>query len=61
MPHDIKTDVNLLRRLTTPMAVSREQLLRQRVSFIYGALPQDSTITRHQIEETLKRGEGVTI
>lgn len=55
---DIKSDTDLLRRLQTARQVSREQLRRQRVSFIYGSLPQGSAITRHQIEETLDRSEG---
>ncbi len=58
MPNDIKTDDGLLRRLTTSKGVTREMLLRQRISFIYGALPPDSTITRQQIERALKNVEG---
>lgn len=58
MPHDIKTDDGLLRRLTASAGVNREMLLRQRASFIYGALPRDSTITRHQIEKALQKVEG---
>ena len=58
MPSDIKTDGELLRRLHTVREVSREQLRKQRVSFIYGSLPKDSRITRQQIEEALARSEG---
>lgn len=58
MPNDIKTDSDLLRRLRTARGLTRQQLLQQRISFIYGALPGDSTITRQQIENTLKEVEG---
>lgn len=60
MPNDIKSDGALLRRLHAAQEVTKEQLRRQRVSFIYGALPQDSTITRQQIERALDRAEGAT-
>lgn len=58
MPHDIKTDEKLLHRLMRATSVSQDMLRRQRVSFIYGALPPDSTITRQQIESALARTEG---
>ena len=59
MPDDIKTDAALLDRLrkTAGMPLTAEQRLRRRVSFIYGALPTDSSITRKQIEEILAKGE----
>ena len=58
MPNDIKTDGDLLRRLQTARGLTREQLRQQRISFIYGALPGESTITRAQIERTLDQAEG---
>lgn len=60
MPNDIKTDENLLRRLTAAGQgnVTREQLFKQRTSFIYGALPKDSSITKQQIERALHKVEG---
>lgn len=58
MPTNIKTDGTLLRRLMTARGITGEELRRQRVSFIYGSLPQDSTITRQQIENVLDRAEG---
>lgn len=60
MPNDLKTDQALLQRLEAAAhrEVGREELLRQRVSFIYGNLPEESTITRHQIEERLERFAG---
>jgi hypothetical protein len=58
VPNDIKTDSALLRRLTTIRGVSRDQLRKQRVSFIYGALPEHSSITRQQIEQVLDQHDG---
>jgi pseudouridine-5'-phosphate glycosidase len=60
MPEDIKTDATLLRRLSEAARkqLTREELRLQRISFIYGSLPQDSTITRQQIERVLNRAEG---
>lgn len=46
MPPDIKTDESLL------------HLREQRVSFIMGILPADSTVTRSQIESMLDQQEG---
>lgn len=60
MPHNIATDSALLAKLSAAsrVALTREQLRRQRVSFIYGSLPKDSTITRQQIENVLSKSEG---
>ena len=57
MPTQIKTDAQLLKRLaaSAKKKASREQLRRQQVSFIYGGLPTDSTITREQIERVLAK------
>jgi hypothetical protein len=62
MPEDIKTEGNLLRRLSqaSKFHTTRDQLRRQRVSFIFGALPKNSTITRQQIENVLDKVEGET-
>ena len=60
MPTDIKSHESLLARLTaaTQVKLTREQLRKQRVSFIYGSLPKDSRITRQQIENVLSSVEG---
>lgn len=59
MPNDIKTDEKLLRRLkASGRFVTKDQLRHQRVSFIYGALPNDSNITRQQIETAIARMDG---
>lgn len=60
MPTDLKTDEDLLRRLAEAarQVLTRAELHQQRVSFIYGNLPSDSPITRHQIEEALARIDG---
>lgn len=56
----IKTDETLLRRLhdAARRVLTKNELHRQRVSFIYGNLPEQSTITRNQIEEALAKIEG---
>lgn len=60
MPTQIKTDPALLKRLAAgaKRKVSKEQQHRQRVSFIHGGLPANSTITRAQIESVLAKMEG---
>ncbi|MDX2210080.1 MAG: hypothetical protein SFV20_06945 [Sphingopyxis sp.] len=60
MPQNIATDASLLAKLAAAsrVALTREQLRRQRVSFIYGSLPKESTITRQQIENVLSKSEG---
>ncbi len=57
----LKTDAHLLRRLqeSASQPVTKAQLERQRVSFIYGNLPPDSEITRERVEERVKSNEGV--
>lgn len=59
MTTNIKTDAGLLKRLaaSTKKKASKARLHKQRVSFIYGALPSDSTITRDQIESVLAKLE----
>lgn len=57
---DIRTDEALLRALEK--AASRkpttEQLNRQRLSFVMGALPSDSTMTREEVQSILDRQDG---
>lgn len=56
----VKSDSNLLEKLyhAAHRALSKEELHQQRVSFIYGNLPKDSTITRDQVEQAIARFEG---
>lgn len=60
MPNEPKTDLALLERLR--IAASREmtpeEVRRQRVSFVYGNLPDSSSMTRHEVEAALARLEG---
>jgi len=55
-----KTDPELIRRLkaSTKKPVTKEQLDRQRVSFVYGNLPSGSSITRDQVARKIKENEG---
>jgi hypothetical protein len=59
MPTEIKTDDKLLKRLeaSTKTKASKSRAHKQRVSFIYGALPTNSTITRDQIESVVAKLE----
>lgn len=59
MPSNIKTDKGLIERLKkSSQYVTSEQLRRQRISYIMGSLPKDSSITRGQIEKILDENEG---
>jgi hypothetical protein len=60
MPNEPKTERALLERLTAAAkkGVSTEEVRRQRVSFVYGNLPDKSPMTRHQVAEALERLEG---
>lgn len=60
MPHEPKTDQQLLERLhdAAKRPVSSEELRKQRVSFVYGNMPADSSMTRHQVRVALERLEG---
>ncbi len=55
-----KTDEGLLEKIRKAEArpLTREQLDRQTVSFVYGNLPLDSTITREQVAKRLGIPEG---
>jgi hypothetical protein len=59
---DLKTDEKLLARLSksATQPVTKEELLRQRVSYVFGNLPKNSTITRKQVEDAIARIEGGT-
>jgi len=58
----IKSDENLLKLLNEAAhrSLSRSELLAQRVSFIMGNLPKESTLTRERVEELLESVEGDT-
>ena len=60
MPMELKTDARLLERLhrAAQHQMTAEELRRQRVSFVYGGLPQGSPMTRHDVEVALARLEG---
>lgn len=60
MPYDIKTDADLLRRLRAAAgkSLSQEELRAQRLSFILGNLPKDSTVTRDEVERMLDQIDG---
>jgi hypothetical protein len=57
---DLRTDESLLAALrkATSRTPSHDQIERQRISFIMGALSDDSDMTREQIQDVLERQEG---
>lgn len=60
MQAQLKTDQALLERLRAAAShkMSREEVMRQRLSFVYGNMPIDSEMTRPQVREALARLEG---
>ncbi len=56
----LKTDADLIERLreSASKPVTKEELARQRVSFVYGNLPSDSAITRDRVARKIKENEG---
>jgi SpoU rRNA methylase family enzyme len=56
----LKTDNTLLEALERASAarLGPEELLEQRVSFIYGSINSDSDVTREQIKQMLVEQEG---
>ena len=56
----LKTDERLLRKMheSASVPVTKRELDEQRVSFVYGNLPNDSTITRERVALRLKENEG---
>ncbi|MGU3316299.1 hypothetical protein ACLBWH_12180 [Sphingomonas sp. M6A6_1c] len=60
MPHEIRTDAALLARLrkAATTVMTGDQLRKQRVSFIHGNMPHESTMSRDEIEKALEQHEG---
>ena len=60
MIEDLKTDPALIDRLRASAAkpLTKAQLQRQRVSFVYGNLPDDSPVTRDQVAEKIISNQG---
>jgi len=57
------TDKNLIERLhqAAQYKMTAEEVRRQRVSYVYGNLPEDSTLTREQVASALDRLEGASV
>lgn len=58
---NLKTKSSLLAMLTTATSnkPSSEQLLKQRVSFVYGSLDPEGGVTREQVRQIIVEQEGV--
>ena len=57
MPTNLVTDTGLLDRLAAAAkrGVSADERRAQRLSFVYGNLPRNSGMTRHEVERELAR------
>ena len=60
MATEMKTDATLLERLQRAASkpITKSELERQRVSFVYGNLPRDSTVTKDRVEHRIRKNEG---
>ena len=60
MMNEPRTDRALLDRLKSAakQEMTHDEIKRQRLSFVYGNLPNDSAMTRHQVAVALARLEG---
>jgi hypothetical protein len=58
---ELKTDTELLRALKSAAGrkPSAEELVEQRVSYIYGAMDSQSGVTRERIKQTLDDQDGL--
>jgi hypothetical protein len=56
----IKTDPELIRRLeaSAKRQLSKDEVRAQRVSFVYGNMPQESSMSRNQVEAIIAKIEG---
>ncbi len=60
LPVEPKTDPRLLRSLkrAAKRELTSEEIQKQRVSFVYGNLPNGSTLTIDQVEKVLAKLDG---
>ncbi len=60
MPEQPKTDPKLLARLALAAKheMTADEIRRQRVSFVFGNLPQSNTMTRGEVASAIARIDG---
>lgn len=60
IPNNLKTDETLIRKLeeSAKLPLTKEEARAQRVSFVYGNMPQDSSVSRNEIANIIARIEG---
>ncbi len=60
---DLRTNQNLLAALekATSTHPTRDQVEKQRLSFVMGALPTESNMTREQVQQILDHQRGATV
>ena len=63
IPNATKVDETLVRRLEAAAAreLTSEELRAQRVSFVYGNMPQDSSLSRKEVVDALAKAEGIAV
>lgn len=56
----LKTDDALIKRMqeSAKRPPTRDELERQRISYVYGNLPTKSTVTRDRVAQKIKMNEG---
>lgn len=61
MPTDLKTDPRLLLSLeqAAKRQMTKDELRLQKISFVMGNMPRESTLTRKQVEDILDNAEGI--
>lgn len=61
MPTDLKTDAGLLMKLeqAAKRHMTKDEMRLQKISFVMGNMPKESTLTRQQVAEILDSAEGV--
>ena len=61
MPTDLKTDAALLAKLAeaAKRPMTKDELRQQKISFILSSVPNDSAVTRAQVEKALETADGV--
>jgi hypothetical protein len=57
---NLRSDPDLVRRLeaAASRALTKEEVRAQRVSFVYGNMPQDSSVSRAEIAAIIAKIEG---
>lgn len=58
---DVRTSTRLLTKLRETPSLSARDLLEQRVSFVVGAMPHNSGVTKERVRQVLLEQSGITV